>query len=326
MKTALGWLGLVTMGAFLLTASSGCEVACKDDEEKQGTTCIAKSLKRFTANQPGNDSATWTPGGTITVDGVFGNIVVEATSADNTVNVTSTAFSYRGHDQEADAIRDMEEALKTEAVEDGSGVLVRSWREGTHGSSLGADLFIKIPSSFDGVLKVLNRGNGDVGSKGEFDLEVNSLGSAIALDVSTGSDLGKCNIHGAPSVTQSDVHCGSHVWLRQVTDSVNVSTTFGAVIDEAIYVEWASMSAGSGGTITSEDGDILLILPPGNTFSIQAQSSADGVVDVVNNPAECTVDEAAATAKTLSCGAGGPNYVVTAGTDSLGESNIKLEF
>lgn len=325
MKTVLGFLGLVTMGTFLLAGTSGCEVACAEDEEKKGTTCVAKSLTKFNG-QPGQDSATWTAGGDITVDGVFGNIEVIADSPDNTVSVTFTPFSYRGHDQEADAIRDMEEALKTEAVESGGGVLVRSWREGTHGSSLGAQMVVHIPSSFDAKLIVINRGEGNVSSDLDFDVKLGSVGAAKALDVSTGSDLGACNIYGAPSVTQSDVHCGEHVWLRDVSDSVNVSTKFGAVIDEAIFIDFASISAGSGGTITSEDGDINLVLPAGNVFSIQAQSSEGGVVEVVNNPAECGVEVAAETSKTLSCGAGGPNYVVTAGVDSLGESNVKLEF
>jgi len=156
---------------------------------------------------------------------------------------------------------------------------------------------------------------------------VNSVGQGIALDVRTGSDLGECKIQAAASVTNSEVHCGDLVELWDVSDRVNVSTKDSNVIDDAISVRLAGVSAGSpGGTITSQDGTINLWLPFGQLFSVQAQSAADGLVNVNGTPAECSVAEAAATSKTLSCGTGGPNYVVTAGTDTLGDGDVNLHF
>lgn len=325
MKTVLGWLGLVTVGTFLIAGASGCEVACAEDEEKKGTTCVAKSLTRFKGTDF-NQEAAWQSGGTVHVEGVFGNINVVSGAAADAVKVTFKPFSYRGHDQEADAVRDMEEALKTEVVSDGAGgVVVRAFREGTHGSSLGAQMVVELPSGFDGRLEVNNKGDGNVSTAGDFDVDVDSVGGATSLDVRAGSDLSECVVAAAPSVTASEVHCGDRVELYNVADTVNVSTTDSNVLGDAIIVSIASISANGGGTITSADGTISLTLPSGGAYSVQAQSAADGLVNVTA-PADCSVNEAAPTSKTLACGAGGPNYVVTAGTSTLGDGDVNLLF
>jgi hypothetical protein len=327
MKTALGWLGIVTMGTFFLAGTSGCEVACAEDEEKKGTTCVAKSLTRY-SGQDGTDDAVWTSGGDVTVDGVFGHITVNVGTHTGKVNVVFKPFSYRAHDDEGEAaaIRDMEEALKSDASENGSGVLVKTWREGTHGSSLGAQIEVTLPSDFNGKLIVNNHGDGNVSTQDEFDVDISGVASAPAIDVRAESDLGECNIQAASSVTSSEVHCGDFVGLFDVSDTVNASTSDSNVLDDAINIRFASITGGSGGTIRSEDGTISLEFPAGAVFSVQAQSAADGMVNVAGQPAECSIQEAAATSKTLTCGSGGPNYVVTAGAGTLGDGDVHLNF
>ena len=328
MKTALGWLGHLTMGTFFFAGTSGCQTACTEDEETQGTTCIAKSLTRFGGTDFDQQSETaWTSGKDVTVDGVFGKITVEAGSSDS-VEVHFAPFSYRKHDGEAEAIRDIEESLKTSITTDASGAfIVRSSREGTHGTSLGTHMIVKLPAGFDAKLIVNNRGDGDVATQGEFDVVVDSVASATALDVRAGSNLGACTISGAPSVTASEAHCGDLVKLFNVSDFVNVSTSSSNVLNAAIELSIAGIAAGSGGgTIEAQDGDVVVTLPTAGVYSVQAQSAADGTVTVSGQPAECTVEEAAATSKTLACGAGGPNYTVKTGLASLGDGSVTLQF
>ena len=73
MKRAFYFLGIVLTSAFALSAATGCEVACAEDEQNQGGTCVAKSLTRFNGTDV-SKSATWASGGTVTIDGVYGDI------------------------------------------------------------------------------------------------------------------------------------------------------------------------------------------------------------------------------------------------------------
>jgi hypothetical protein len=82
----------------------------------------------------------------------------------------------------------------------------------------------------------------------------------------------------------------------------------------------------AGGSISSEDGSIEVVFPPGGAFSVQAQSSEDASVDGEALDDVCEASVAAESAKSYTCGGGGPNYVVTAGTDSVGSSGVTLYF
>jgi hypothetical protein len=282
MKTALGLLGLLSMGALLLASTTGCEVACSEDEEKKGTVCVAKSLTRFSGT-PATEEAAWSTGGEVNIESVFGHVLVKTGAAD-TVKVTFEPFSYRAYDGEVDAQRDMTDSLKWEVVPNGAGVNVRTWREGTHGSSLGAQMTVELPSNFDGKVIVHNHGEGNVATHNEFDAKVDFVGAAKELDVRVESDLGECRVTGAASVTKSEVHCGDYAELTGVSDFVNVSTKDSNVLDDAIRVSLASISAAGGGTITSADGTIVLTLPSGGVYSYRAQSAADGMVNVTAPP------------------------------------------
>jgi hypothetical protein len=327
MKTALSLLGLLSVGAFVLAGTTGCEVACTDDEETGGTKCESTSLTYFTDPATEFDkSAAWSAGGTVTIDGEFGEITVSSGDAD-TVKAHFVPFSYRAYDKKDDAMRDIHEFVQGDVVANGAGADVSTWMaEGTHGSNAGAHIHVLLPPNFDGALVVKNRGGGSVSSHREFDVNISFVGQAKSLDVRTTSKLGDCRIAGAASVTSSEAHCGSLVQLHDVSDFVNVSTKFGTVIGKAIDVKLASVSAAGGGTLRSEDGSIVLSLPAAGTYSVQAQASAGGSVQVGGQPADCSLEVAAESSKTLSCGADGPNYAVTAGLDSVGDSNVELRF
>jgi hypothetical protein len=325
MKTALGLLGLMSLLGTLV-ATSGCEVACTEDEEKRGTTCIAKSLTRYVGDDR-QASAEWQAGQSLTIDGVFGKIYVEQGSGTN-VEVTFKPFSYRAHDDEGKAAgqADINDAIKTSAVAEGGGVTVSVRREGERvGTASGAEIHLLLPAGFDGALNIRNRGNSSWSGKGEYDVSVKSVGQATRLDVAADSGVSDCVIYAAPTVTSSKVHCGSFVQLENVSDYVDIRTTFGAVTQDAVRLRIASISPGSpGGTVITEDGNIAATFPATGDYSIQAFSPQRGVVNV-DPVGHCTINETAPGSKTLNCGAPeGPNYALTAGQDTLGESDINL--
>jgi hypothetical protein len=324
MKTALSLLGILSVGAFVIAGTAGCEAACTEDEETGGTRCEGKSLTYFTDPATEiNKSAAWSAGGTVAINGEFGKITVKSGAAD-TVGAHFVPFSYRAYDKKDAAMADLA-LVRGDVVANGDGVDVTGWVDGTHGSNTGAHITVTLPPNFDGALIVKNRGDGSVSSHKEFDVTVDFVGQASLLDVRTNSKLGDCRISGSASVVKSEVHCGSFVRLHGVSDFVNVSTRFGAVIGDAIDVKLASISSAGGGSLQSVDGSIVLSVPSGGVYSVQAVSSAGGTVQV-NPAADCSVEAAAETSKTLSCGTGGPNYTVTAGTDSVGDSNVTLNF
>ena len=101
----------------------------------------------------------------------------------------------------------------------------------------------------------------------------------------------------------------------------------GALGPGDIEVTFRDISADSpGGSIESEDGDVTVDFPNGASFTVQAESSEAGAVNAEPLDAACVGDAAADTAKSYTCGDGGPNYVVTAGTDSTGPSSVELDY
>lgn len=321
MKTALRSLGLLTFSAFLLAGSTGCEAACTDDPDTGGTTCTGKSLTKFTGD-PVNKTAEWTPGTDIKIESNFGEITV-IQGASNTVEVTYEPFSYRAHDAEPEARDDIALHFKTEEIGDANGVIVKHFRDGG-GSSLGANMTVKIPPNFDGKLWVTNHGNGDVSNDDGFDADVDFVGNAFALEVRANADIGSCHIQGAPSVKHSVVDCGDFVRLNDVSDHVNIRTRFGANTDDAVNFRIVSVSPDAPDSIIeTEDGTVAADFPATGNYSIQAHTT-QGVVSVGDT--SCGVQVASEGSKTVTCGSGGPNYVINAGKDSLGDSHVNLAF
>jgi hypothetical protein len=301
MTKPLSSLGVLFVGVVMLTAGVGCEaqdcdVETGDGEVQQGV-CL-KSLKKFRAANPIVKEAVWAPGGAITIEGINGDIDVVQGSGTNVV-ATFEPWVYRAYDTPPEEARQDLEAL--EGIVEGNvngvtgAVFVQSRRNGGV-STLGADITIAIPPTFDGALSVKQR-NGST--------NIGFAGSATALSLS--SDNGGCDVAASGTAATLDVDCENG--------------------DVAVNVP--GVPAGTGArSVRARFGDVGLSFagtPAGTKFNVQAFAQ-DGVVDTGNaSSAGCTVNEAAPGSKTVSCNAAttaDPVYAVNA--DSL--SDIALTF
>jgi hypothetical protein len=219
-----------------------------------------------------------------------------------------------------DAARDeIENNFDYSFEDDGEGIVATSDRhDSTNG--LGADITLFLPPEFDGALVLRNDSDGPV-NPGE--IEAAFVGQASSVDVSTES-LGDCSIDASGSVLFTRAHCDGAIVASGVSDEVDIASTG---LSGDIDVTFAEISADSpGGNIESEDGDISVDFPNGASFTVQAESSEDGAVSAGPLDDACVGAAAADTAKSYTCGDGGPNYVVTAGTDSTGPSSVGLDY
>ncbi len=277
MNRAFSLLGVALLGAFALSTASGCEVACAEDEETQGGTCVAKSLTRFNGSDV-TKTATWTAGGSIDVNGVYGDITVED-SGTSELQVVFKPFSYRAHDAKDAAVDEMNHNLDLN-IQDGGNVTITSARNGGS-NGLGAAILVRLPSSFDGTLNIHNHGSGPINPG---DVNVKYVGSSPAVTINN-DKLGSCTLNGAPTVTTTNVTCDGSTKVFNVADNVTIHTT-GLETDNAVELSIASISdTATGGTIDSEDGSIVLTLPSTGNYSVQAQSPTQGTVDLGNRAA-----------------------------------------
>ncbi len=332
MKTALWFLGMTVLGAGLVTGAVGCELgACDDesepaaadagagaeettgsesDEDKEG--CVQfESLKKFVGTSE-TKQVSWATGGKVRVDSRNGHVVVKAGSTADLVSVEFTPFSWRGHTKKDQAVAEIENKLEKVADGDGSGgAVIKTSRKSGATSGLGADVVVTLPSNFDGTLEI-EQDNGSV--------EVQSVASAAAIDL-TNTGAGDCEIDGGPTVKSTKVTCEFDIAVYNVADAVTIRSTGLGDVDVAL----ASVAAGSGGgSITADKGSVNLTVPSADVFSVQA--TASGTVDMGTPPSGCQVTEAASNSKTLACGAGGPNYTVSAGADTAFEENVTVAY
>lgn len=332
MKTGLWFLGMTVLGAGLMTAAAGCELgACEDEaepaasdagsgaeetegnessEDKEG--CVQfESLKKFVGTSE-TKQVSWATGGKVRIDSRNGRVVVKAGSAADLISVEFTPFSWRGHTKRDEAVAEIENKLEKVADGDGSGgALVKTSRKSGSTSGLGADIVVTLPSNFDGILEI-EQDNGFV--------EVQSVASASAISL-TNTGAGDCEISAGPSVKSTTVKCDFDIAVYNVADAVSVHSTGLGDVDVAL----ASVAAGSaGGSVKADKGSVKFTVPGSDVFSVQA--TATGTVDMGTPPSGCTVNEAAANSKTLACGTGGPNYVVTAGADTSFEEDVTVAY
>lgn len=320
MKTAVRFLTLITLGIVATTAATGCEVSeCADDEteDSDGTCVQAESLVEYKGT-PETQQVVWVAGTPVTIDGINGDIRVEIGSQTDTVDVEIQPYTYRGASKKEQAIQEINDHLVVEAGGDVNLITVTTGRSGD-APNLGADLVIRLPAGFDAALDVRNRGDGTI-DPGE--VELRSVGGATSLNVRNDSGIGDCSVASAPSVTSLTVDCESSIEVTGASGTVNV---FGKGLNSDISVQITSIVAGGGGEIATEDGDITMFLPSAGDYSVQA-TALEGAVSVGSVPAACNLQTAGETGKTVTCGAGGPNYVVNAGTDCVGDCNISLNF
>jgi len=315
----MAWLresAWVLFGCVTLAGTAGCEVQKCETDDGKDATCL-KSEKRYEGAAIEPDALPYTPGTDITVHGVYGKIrVVEGNAGE--VGVTFEPFDYRAYDAE-DAARDEIENKFDYVFEDTGSILAASGRhDSTNG--LGADITLHLPPEFDGALVLKNDSDGPLNPG---DVRADYVASAISVDMSTDS-LGDCTVTGAPSVLFTKARCDGTITVKNVVDQVDlVSKGLGG----DIAVTLADVTADSpGGIVRSEDGDVNVTFPSGASFAVQAQSSTDGEVKAPTLDEACAGDAAAKTAKSYTCGDGGPTYVVTAGTDSVGPSSVTLKY
>ena len=302
----------VLFGALL--GASGCELQECETEEGESALC-AKSLTRFVGEEE-RETLPYTNGTNLTVNGIYGEINLFAGTAGE-VEVVFEPFNYRAHDAE-DAARDELENNFDRSFELSSGTLVVTTGRHDATNGLGSNIDVYLPPEFDGAIVVRNDSDGPV-NPGKIDVEY--VGEAWSVDVST-DDLGDCNIDGADSVVSTRAHCDGAITVTGVSDEVDIAST--GLSGDVAVVMTAIASAESGGSIMTEDGDIDLTFPAGAEFTVQAQSTEDGSVSASSLDEACIGDVAADSAKSYTCGEGGPNFVVTAGTDGVGPSSVTL--
>lgn len=280
-----------------------------------GCELTAKSTKRFEAN-PESVDVPWVSGQDLIVDARNGVINVEP-GAEGVVRVTFAPFTYRGYDEEAAAMIEMDESLtKVAEVDPGtdglSFVSVKALKDGAGSSSLGADLTITVPPEFDGGI-FIDQGNGDV--------DINAVGQAVELGVDN-HGTGNCLIDGAPSVI------ATHAWCDGVSVS-NVSNFLDIQADGLggnAFVSLASISGSTSGTVYTEDGDIVFDVPAADGVTIDALAVDEGaVVNAGSPPDGCFVNDIGANEKAILCDSG-PVYELRAGLGDLGTGNIEIRY
>jgi hypothetical protein len=308
MNTSQKLLSLV-IGVGLVASQLGCATNCYQDAT--GTHCTAKSLKRFDGPPPAVQVFDRAPGAPVTVDVLYGNVTVQR-STSGKIEVQFLPFAYQGYDEQALATREMTQNLRTSAVASNGVVATVSRQGGSNG--VGAGVVVRLPDDFDGALNIVNRGGGPLN---EFNVQVDFVGRASAVNINNQSILGSCSLRGAPTVRTTTVDCGDEVAVWDVTDAVTISSrdTSHDGPNPAIQVRLAALPAGSrGGSITSASGAVSVTLPAAGGYVVAAQSPVKGAVQEGALPAGCAKQEASAQNKTITCGQG-PTFQVTAGAN-----------
>ena len=314
----LGALGCGSDGSSGPGGTGGGGAAGSGGTAGAGGSAGLATLTPFEGTPSGPQNLDIASGGNITVEGVYGDIVVNASSSDKVV-VRTVPFAYTSS-MEA-ATEAMNNYLKIDIQQDGPNVVVKSFREGGE-NNVGVKITLSVPAQFDGELNLVNMSDGKI-NPGSIDVTYLAKASALVM---TTQRLGDCAAVGGATVTNTTVACDGQITISEVTNNVDV-TAAGLELSTAISLGLASIDpAAKGGTVKSEDGDIQLTLPATGDYSVQATASPQGIVDFGTFPPSCSQQEAAANSKTLTCGAAGPNYVVQGGFDGVGISNVNVAY
>lgn len=290
MKKAFGSLAVFCLGVGSLVMLAGCEAQKCDVETSSGTqegVCL-KSLTRFQGSNPIVKQAQWTPGSPITIESRNGDIdVVRGTS--DVVVATFRPVVYLAHDSSDERVNGEFAKLNADATGDMSGaVLVKTSRMDGAASTLGADIRVELPPTFDGALAV-QQDNGST--------DIDFAGSATSVKLN--SDNGGCNVTSSAAATAVDLLCDNG--------------------DLSANISGAPPGAGTR-SIRTDLGDIGLSfvgVPSSQPFNVQAfAAGTNSVVTTVNEAgAGCTVQVAGPNSKTISCHGAttdNPTYVVRA--------------
>lgn len=304
MKKFLGSLAFALLGGVILTSVPGCKTSCGEDEESGATGCTAKTLTRFNGT-PDTKTVPWTSGAPISIETVYGDVKVVQGTADQ-IEVTFEPFDYEGYDEKDFAVNQMNTMLTLEA-----GTVIKALRHANADgqdptNGLGVHVTVKLPSNFDSTLTINNHGDGPLN---HFESDIDYAANAVAINVTGGGPLARCNIDGSPTVVNSTVNCGKEVKLVNVSDNINVTVTDGVGFDDpAAYIVLAGISAtATGGSVNVADGSIDIEFPSGADYSISANAPLGGVNPNVV-PGTCVENAASEQSKAYTCGAGGPTY------------------
>lgn len=328
MKSILGSVASLLLGAVIVSAATGCKVACKDNEEDNGGECTAKSVKRFTGQESTATPVTYTSGANLKVDGVYGNVNVKQGEAGK-VGLKYIPFDWEGYDESDLAVRQMEQNLHV-SLGGTSEITVTSTRDDVS-NGLGANLDIFLPPEFDGSIDIDNHGKGPLaGNADEFDTFVDYVGAATSVNVHGGASLGDCKVKGAATVKNTVMDCGELVDARGISDNFTLTSRNGSGLEDvSAAVELVSISPEATGGEVNAAGVINAWFPASAVFSVQAfNADPDALVDPGTIPSNCNLQETAPASKTITCGTGGPNYKLTStgDTDSVfNDGNIYME-
>jgi hypothetical protein len=311
MRTLLKAVSVLSLSAssFVL---GGCEVTdCKTDEGKDAK--CAESLTAFEATEQVEDTD-YVDGASITINGLYGDIAVLPGDA-GTVSTTFKPFNYRGHSQEADARRELEENLDLDVSSDDDGNITITTDRHDATNGLGSHITVRIPPEFNGTLIVQNDGDGAI-NPGLID--VKTVAESTTLNV-VNHGLGRCNVlrgeDDEPSIvsnlTDVDVRCEADIIVRGVNDNVVVKSISPAFHSDVV-VEIMSVSANAaGGSITGDDSSVQVTLPAGGDYEVVASGSGGAHIGNVESD-DCDVPVSDDTDLQLTCGAGGPIYELSA--------------
>jgi len=277
----------------LLVPLGGCEVQDCDNEETGAEGICLKSLKRWDSPEETLSTA-YTAGANVSIDSPNGDVQVVRGGSTDTVSATFERFVLRAHDTPDEEAEADLESLELSVGADGNGdVVVDVTRPSGSPSSLGADVTVALPTSFDGVLEV-DQTNGST--------EIDFVGAAVGIVVT--SNNGGCDI-ATGSASDVSVHCDN----GDLTASVD------------------AVSAQTGSGFSTGNGSVELSLPSDGVFSVQAQALAGGIVEINGLPDTCTVNEASDAAKTVSCnGATSQDPIRVAEADGTGLADVILSF
>ncbi len=323
-------LALSAFSLSLLLAASGCETSNCETEEGNNAVC-AESLKKFTvAGAEQTIEVDYEPGRDLVVDNIKGTIHVNEGLDAGKISITFEPFTYRGHSKDAEAKDEIENKFSAsfEWSEDDEAYIARTDRGSGSSDELGAEITVNLPPEFDGALRVVNQGGGELNPG---DVIVNFTALSPSVELENKSSVGDCDLDGSATVTMTRAKCGGNIEIRGISDNVEVVST-GLETGLDVLVQFASISDdATGGSIKSDDGQVDVIFPGPNeddelpNFSVDA-STGEGAISVYDLRDDCESDGDDA-AQSFVCGEGGNAvYTIQAGLDGVGDAPLNLDF
>ena len=322
MRTLLSALSVLSLGVSSLLLG-GCEVTdCKSEEGKDAK--CAESLEAYEATEV-VESMPYVDGASITINGKYGDIAILPGDAGE-VSTTFKPFNYRGKSQEDDARRELEENLDLVFLSDADDniEITTSRHDATNG--LGSHITVRLPPEFNGLLIVENEGDGVI-NQGLIDVKF--VGEATTLNV-TNHGLGLCSVlrgdDDEPSIVTNlndvNVRCEADIIVRGVSDNVVVRSVSPSFHSDVV-VDIVGVSAGAiGGSIIGENSNVQVTLPTVGDFAVLANAGTGASISKVET-GECEALVSDENELSLTCGAGGPLYEISAtGEDDASRINV----